>query len=131
MSDLPARLEAAEGSPELDIEVLWAAFRDDLKTTIDGVRHVATMIASGDFRFIPLADRHDCPRYTTCAGVALSLVDMTGHPLWTMTTETWSYGQNGMAYTVEITIPSRKFRGHSSAGLPLAICAAALRARLG
>lgn len=130
MSDLPARLEAAtEGSRELDLEVLnargaggWYWLYRDLETI------TCDRYGPDDAVGNPICGLE---RFTTSETDALTLVDMTGHPLWTMTTKTWSYGQHGMAYDVEITIPSREFRGRSSASLPLAICAAALRARAG
>lgn len=133
MSDLPARLEAAtEGSGELDAEVLWEIFQPDRRAVFDGVRHISTITcANGDFWFEPLPERTDCPRYTTSADDAMELLKPPGSPLWTAIIDIRSFGQHGMSYDVEITIPSREFQGHSNANLPLAICAAALRARAG
>jgi hypothetical protein len=127
------RLESAtEPSRDLDADVLWEIFPEARKRTFGTDRYISTMTAAaGECAFTPLADRHDCPRYTSSLDDAMTLLGPPGYPLWTVTLHGRSHGQHGMTWTAEVTVPSSEFRGFSSAEPALALCAAALRARVG
>jgi hypothetical protein len=68
--------------------------------------------------------------FTSSIDAAMTLLGPPGYPLWTITMQAVSHGQHGMAYFAEVTVPSSAFQGQSSASFALAVCAAALRARL-
>lgn len=71
------------------------------------------------------------PPYTSSIDAAMTLLGPPGYPLWTVTLNGRSHGAHGMTWTAEVTVPSSEFQGQSSAHPALAVCVAALRARVG
>lgn len=70
------------------------------------------------------------PPYTSSLDAAMTLLGPPGYPLWTVTLNGRSHGQHGMTWFAEVTVPSSEFQGQSSVNPALAVCIAALRARL-
>lgn len=71
----------------------------------------------------------ELPAFTRSLDAAISLLPLSGFPLWTFRLEVRSLGARGMSYFAEVTAPSREAHGFSRSDAALAVCAAALRAR--
>lgn len=127
--DLIQRLESAtEPSRDLDLEILNAVSAD-VWYWLD--RDSETITCD---RYGPGAPGNPVcglENYSGSIDDAMTLLGPPGYPLWTVTLRGRSHGQRGMTWTAEVTVPSSEFRGFSSAEPALALCAAALRARVG